>query len=83
MFYNIEAICELGNPTNTHRGELFQMLDIPKLLFPIFVMQIRIQVRYIVQYDVQQSILTVNQPLHGRVKIIFKRFKKMYFIFWI
>ena len=60
MFYNIEAICELGNPTNTHSDELFQMLDMLKLIFPIFVMHKRIQVRYIVQYDVQQSILTVN-----------------------
>ena len=23
VLYNIEAICEIGNPTNTHSGELF------------------------------------------------------------
>ena len=46
--YNIEAICELGNPTNTHSGELFRMLDIPiliMLIFPIFeIHNLKIQV---------------------------------------
>ena len=37
VFYNIEEIWELGIPTKTYGGEMFKMLDMPKLIFPIFV----------------------------------------------
>ena len=53
VFYNIEVMCELGSPTNTQSGELCQMIDMPKLIFQIFVIHKWIQVsRYIVQNDV-------------------------------
>ena len=59
-----QAICEVGNPTNTHSGELFRMLDILILIVPIFEIHKRIRASHIVQYGVKHSILTVNLPLH-------------------